>query len=324
MIIYLATYPRSGNSLLQRVISSGLQRRTSQIKGGGSDPNYGARWEVKVPNGPIDWHEDVVWDERTAVYPLKGERYRLIMPGPIEYLTETRRKSFAKESNVFFLKLHDLPFSSYMEGEKVIQIVRHPGAVLWSYFRYLVDFTLAGNGDHIFERPPPTLDRVIDGEIPFGDWSSYHQAWESVTAPKLNIRFEDLASDAAGVIDAIGEFAGLEVRNREFPTFKEHADRFANADLRGTSEGYERFYATAQLEHLMARHGAMMTKLGYAPPELGLGFGSEQLRRMEAIMAVAWQWGQNFDRERKVAGERAARFHDRLRAMRERVKGPPG
>ena len=182
MIVYLATYPRSGNSLLQRMIRRNFRHLTSRISGI-KPPEAGRRlmgpqdMEIElVPAAELvaDWPEAVLWHENLAAYRFPGEPWRrMLLPGPSELLTEELREALAGEKNVFFLKTHNLPFDRYFEGEFVVQLVRHPGAALWSYFRHQHDSAVPKRKGRLFASPPPTLENLIEGKVRFGSWSKY-------------------------------------------------------------------------------------------------------------------------------------------------------
>ena len=187
MIVYMATYPRSGNSLLQHMIRRNFRHLTSQIKTGIKSPEAGLRLmrrqdaeiELVPAAAPVsDWPEAVLWHENLAAYRFPGGPWRrMLLPGPSELLTEELREALAGEKNVFFLKTHNLPFDRYFEGEFVVQLVRHPGAALWSYFRHQHDFAVPKRKGRLFASPPPTLENVIGGRMRFGSWSNYQELW---------------------------------------------------------------------------------------------------------------------------------------------------
>lgn len=313
MITYLATYPRSGASLAQNLVFRGLGRVVSAVKAGGGDNQFLDRWGVTHgPETAANMSAGLIWDDRVTTYLDDGRPRRIILPGPLDYLTEERRRAFAAEDTNFIIKLHAPPFERYFEGERAINVVRHPGAVLWSYFRYLVDFVMERDADHIFERPPPTLSRVIAGETPFGDWSDYHRAWEAAGLPRLVLRYETLAADAAPQIDRIGAFLETPVLSHEVMDFATYAARFPGKGLRGASEGYEAFYTAPQLGVLNDRHGALMARLGYDPPAAEAGGEAGQVERLERIMETAWTWGQRFNEQRRAAGQRILSLNAKL------------
>jgi hypothetical protein len=299
MIVYIATYPRSGNSLVQQIIRAKFRYLTTQIKAGIKSPAAAFAMmqknsQVELVHAPKgDWAEPITWNEYLTAYRLPGDPWRrAILPGPIEHFTEEFREPLARESNIFFVKTHDLPFDRFFDGEYVIQSVRHVGAVVWSFFRMQNDISMSRRIGHLFDTPPSTLENVILGRVNFGSWSEYQGAWrlaaERLGSRYLCFRYEELVADQSAVMERIAAFLGIPIHSRKPVNFEAFRARFPGNDLRGASEGYERFYSRRQLELLWEKHGAEAEKYGLAPPDLTLACPDEQIRRLEQLLALAW------------------------------------
>jgi hypothetical protein len=128
VIIYLATYPRSGNSLLQAILRKSYGVPRSDRKVGG----------------------------------FQGLGAATSDPPSIEL-----RRHLAGDPEQAYLKIHGRPFAPFIDGEQIVQFVRNPGAALWSYFRLVADQHPQAD-IHAFRGRPPTLDAVISGEIGAG------------------------------------------------------------------------------------------------------------------------------------------------------------
>jgi len=327
MIVYIATYPRSGNSLLQHMIRRNFRHLTSQIKAGVKSIPVALKMMRQQTQGfdlvhaakPLpDWTEDVLWHERLAAYRFEGEPWRrVILPGPIETLTEEFRQALARESNFFFLKTHNLPFERYFEGEFAIQSVRHPGAVHWSYFRHQNDFIIPRRlGESLFDQKPPTLDNVILGETNFGSWSAYQNAWRKAgerLGPRfLSFAFETLTADQLATLERIAALLGLPMTGREVVSFEAFRQRFPGKDLRGASDGYEQYYSERQLDLLWSTHGATALTYAYAPPDKTLACPDEQVRRLAQLLATAWE------RHAELSRRPSARPTPQLRVVQDK------
>ena len=184
MLVYLASYPRSGNSLLQRIIAGAFWRLTAEVK---------VSPRKDLPLAPAKGWEKSRPDPADGDAPLVGAlagwliRYRREAPGepmhwglqlaPQKLLTPEDRRRLAAHDELFLIKTHHPPFEAYAPGERVVQVVRSPGPVLRSYFR-LLEAQAAGAG-----QDAPTLDEVIAGQTPFGSWSDYHAAWSATRSP---------------------------------------------------------------------------------------------------------------------------------------------
>jgi hypothetical protein len=278
-LIYLATYPRSGNSLLQRMLAANFWRLSSQIKaaprpGGGLVQVKG--WERAPAPGPIaGWPEPAVWDRRTAVYrrDVAGEPWRRqLLDVAAEDLGLDVRRALAAEAEAFFVKTHHLPFDGHLDGERVIQVVRHPGPALWSYYRLLARQALERTARGKLGERLPTLDRVISGDVQFGGWAEYHARWAGAAGALgggyLKLDFAVLAGDQARARDRISAFLGLPVRSDEDISFERYSAKRAGRGLRGQDAGYEHFYSRGQLERLWEAHGEAARRYGFEPPDL--------------------------------------------------------
>jgi hypothetical protein len=323
MIFYLATYPRTGNSQLQSFIAKNFCFLTSQVKtgGAGADPKS-ADWRLsKDVAERAAWPDTTLWNDRIYTYCRRvpegievgfdrDRRWRYLASGPAP--TPEVRKLLAAEPQPFFIKTHALPFEDYFDGEHVIQVHRAPGAVLWSYFRYQLDFVLARNADRMFERPPLTLDRVIDGDVAFGDWSVYHRAWrpvlEALGPRALVLRYGDMGRETAKVLETLSSFLDQPVVKFDVPDFDTYKARFAGMGLRGSEQGYEAFYTRSQLVRLWERHGAVATELGFTEPDYDLAAEAEQIERLNKISETAWTWGGTFDVQRRKMNTRLEKF----------------
>lgn len=270
MIVYIASYPRSGNSWIKSLIFWHFQRLTSnvyRVKKSFKQEKWHLRVVTKAPN-PEQQH--LLWNKWTALYepPLPPKAtHRYLMPGCKKVLTETNRKQLAQEEEHFFLKTHELPFPYYFEGEYVIQPVRNVGAVLWSYYNFIRDF------QPWYRRR--NLTEIIKGKAIFGSWNHYHLRWAQ-TAAKLDerylrIHYEWLGDRSGEVCTQIERFTGLKCFPRESIPFQHFKDRNPRMYRQGTLSGWEQYYSKEQLHLLWQVHGEAMQYLGYPEPDYEKG-----------------------------------------------------
>lgn len=95
------------------------------------------------------------------------ERFRILRPLRHHQFTEEMRAAFSQDATRFFIKSHHPPWKEYLDGEYVVQIVRHPGPTIWSYYRYLHRHGLRNK-----LTLGVTLDDVIDGNVLLADGPS--------------------------------------------------------------------------------------------------------------------------------------------------------
>jgi hypothetical protein len=201
----------------------------------------------------------------------------------------------------------------------VIQIVRHPGAVLWSYFRYLVD-VLPASDYHRFFSGAPTLDAVIKGEAGYAHWSVYHNSWNAIAASLpgryVLLKYEEVVADQAGARARLADFLSVSESSDAPAEFDKYRRRKLGWDVRGTSLKYEQFFSRRQLELLWDSHGETAARFGYTPPDLALASPDEQVRRLSEMLEGAWTHARMLElqparkMQRKLARlVRTARFH---------------
>ena len=289
MIIYIASYPRSGNSLTQRAILTYFERPITAINPRSRKADFFAsggayfvkNWRYQVePSSRKQGVGQKLWnklnnrifkiydlDKWIALYDLDVPPYnkncRYLLPGCKNVLTPKNRRLLAADRNShIFLKTHELPFKEYFEGEYAIQPIRHPGAVLWSLF----NLRKANRNQTTI-----SLEKVIRGKVGSGSWSNYHQLWTQAVplldGRLIRIRFEDLLSDPLGVCEQISATIGLGYNPaNKMPSFEKLHQKHPHHFRAGKATGWEEHYTDDQLQLLEKLHGSTMQQLGYEMP----------------------------------------------------------
>ena len=253
MLIYISSYPRSGNSWVRILVRHYLDRRSSSIyREESGDPNLVINQDGSF--GPA-------FSEYSAQYPPIVTRKRLVN-GCEPLLSDEFRQYLGESEECFFLKTHELPFREYFKGEVVIHLVRHPGAVFWSYYNFIKD-----NQPEM--APFLVMEDVIKGKVPFGSWSEYNERWlecgETLEDRFLLYSYEQLSEGEADFCEKVSSLTGLPVR-REFGSFPkfDHWHRFAPKLFRsGQVDEWASHFSLSQLKLIELFHGPTMGKLSY-------------------------------------------------------------
>ena len=137
MLIHLASYPRSGNSLVQQIIHDYLGRPTSTIFDRKpakleryinnevptirnwrqpSARQYFTRGLLSRFDPLPDWLAS--FDLTLPSGDVISQKY--LLPGCPEILNPSNRKRLARMDSTFFVKTHWRPYESYFEGEFII------------------------------------------------------------------------------------------------------------------------------------------------------------------------------------------------------------
>ena len=284
MLIYVASYPRSGNSLIQSIvqrhfkwpitgwyladklqmsdfcsIQHSANARSTYFRAldkllnlTGGDPNL-KRWTVT-------YHREGILGRP----PLRDQI--TLLPGCGHAMTEKNRKFLAELDTPIFVKTHELPLNKYFSGEYVITITRHPGPVLRSYYKLLKR-----------QHRSIKLEAVIQGNVRYGSWSRFEDCWEA-TLNQLGdcavaVRFEDMTADPLPGCERISKMIGQPFEtDAQTVDFKELKKKSPGYYSSGIVDANPQHYEPQEWDLLMKAHGQTMLRLGYldaASPSLG-------------------------------------------------------
>lgn len=271
MIVYIASYPRSGNGMTQHLIHRCFNYPTSDVYGRpkqdmpcATNIRFFGAYDLDAQDNTKLWNAWVALYD--SVEPTVSKNQRFIIHGCKAGLTLDNRRHWAAEDTIFLIKTHELPFETYYAGEYVIQTVRHPGASLRSYYEYVVENHVSGR--HI-QADTPTLDRMIRGEIGYGSWAEYHLAWqhvkETMSERFLRLQFSNTLAQPYDARDAISALTGLPVVNDIYPIRpRAEVSKWVN---HGGNTMWEHYYTSRQLELLWNTHKEAMMLMGYEQPD---------------------------------------------------------
>ena len=273
LIIYIASYPRSGNSLIQQLVhdffgrptSTVLERKPVKVEryAKGEFPSI-RNWRTPPRKRPLIGRLLSAWNPlpyRLASFDLRlptGESVpqKYLMPGCLSILTSRNRRRLAKMDSTFFIKTHALPFDEYLDGEFVVIPVRQPGAVLNSLKHYLKD-----HRDKDF-----SLKEVIEGKTPYANWSDWHNKWLDVQcrspSQMLLLRFEDTVSDPQAASEKISHLLCVpydaKAKLKDFEELHQSAPKHFRA---GQADAWRQAYSAEELALLTELHGGTNDRL---------------------------------------------------------------
>lgn len=236
MLIWLVSYPRSGN-----------------------------RWSRDMLTFCFGWPSASIYSMPGVIDSLgiaqegddaRRQKDRLI-------LTLAERRQLAQAYKITILKTHELPEQTYLPGEFVIHVVRHPGAAFWSYLHYLSDV----------EGKQLSLDTVIEGLVGFGNWSEHTQKWldagNSLGQNYLRYSYEEMHKDMDGVIARIGAWLGKPpiAGSERIPSLEVQRRKTRKGLIRnGQVDEWRQYFTPEQYSKLYTYHGKTMQRLGYDVP----------------------------------------------------------
>jgi hypothetical protein len=277
MIVYIASYPRSGNSLTQNTLEAFFERPLTVVYGGSHKADHyaagGAKfvknWRAPSARPRLQRLVDLLrhrvtgdplarWSVRyDLAVPPYTRNCRYLLPGCLDILTPTVRRRLANEESVHFIKTHEPPYEDYYAGEHVVLAVRHPALVFLSYREFVRSF-------HKLEC---TLDQVIEGDVPFGSWAAWHAPWSHASLDFsrqfLISRFEDVLRSPLDFCSRVASLTGLEFNpNRSRASFEELHARAPDHIRSGKVDGWHAEYTRAQLARIAELHGGVISRFG--------------------------------------------------------------
>ena len=236
MITWLASYPRSGNTMLRMTLYQqfGIPSCTA-----GKAKMFSKRPEMAEMVGHID------------------------RPAPIPQM--------AAAEEMYFVKTHFLP----SDESPAIYLIRNGCDASVSYAHHIVDFSpeevKLGLTDILNARIRQTpfhraLRRVIVGRITFGGWARHVMAWTNRSATTCIIRYEDLIKDPVSVTLEAARSTGWPVqieKGKPLPTFDELHAKWPDF-FRAGKVGNGKEEMPRQLYDLFWKEqGHVMQKLGW-------------------------------------------------------------
>jgi hypothetical protein len=244
VLVWVASYPRSGNTLSLTVLRDvhGVARLGSALN----------KRHLGLEATPDDLPRG---SALAAPFELPPELEDMENP---QLLEELRARPEA-----YFIKTHRVRDSA--DEAPALYIVRDGRDALVSYAHYVGDHDLPRFRGLSFER---RLAALISDERrhPYGNWSENVISWRSRSAPTTVIRFEDLILDPVDVVarafDELG--VALPPASGELASFEDLHRRRPRIFRRGQTGAWREEMPPPLQRQFTDAHGDEMRKLGYA------------------------------------------------------------
>ncbi len=225
MIVWLASYPRSGNTLTRIILKQRFCKKTYSMHGDKHD--IGASSELAELTGHAS----------------------------NEILSQNRIELMRESNLTYYVKTHELPNELTSTDDQVLYIARDGRDVVASYYNYLRNYlpTFVSIYD------------VILGQVPFGSWSDHVKSWSELASDRiLLLHYEDYLKAPEQFITAIGNFLELEDSGGELPEFGKLKNISREFFRRGSVKGWEEDLNSDALDLFWAANGDVMVDCGYA------------------------------------------------------------
>jgi len=231
MIVWLASYPRSGNTLLRQILKGCFQVDSYESLG----PPRGS------PSAPA------------ACTTAARQRW-----GHLE-TSEDRCTFYERASHspaLFFVKTHEQP----PDAQKAIYVVRDGRLVQESFLSFQQHYH-PGSSSFL---------SLLCSDHPFGDWSSHYRRWQARPgAQTLVVRFDELADSSPELVARLGEFIGHRGPVREWHNPHRYL-RQTLPELIGEGRTHWQrndLWTDLALGLFYTWHGSLLIELEYATPE---------------------------------------------------------
>lgn len=286
-LIWLASYPKSGNTWTRAFLSQYLD--VGSLNFSRFNPNHNRLFGNPIASEPA------VFDDTTGVSCAE------IGPEAVARLRFAFHRDLAldliEQAPILppLIKTHDAfchengtPLVRHPETERAIVLVRNPLDVAVSYAAHLdcsVDKVIdrMGQSSAAFATTIRPSARVLGPVV--GSWSHHVRSWTQQTdIPVLRLRYEDLLTDPHRQFAAILQFLGLTVDTERLDraVAATEFDKLAAIERdtrivtepddrvffrRGVSGDWRDHLTQGQVARLVADHGVEMAGLGYEVPQ---------------------------------------------------------
>ncbi len=232
MIVWLASYPRSGNTFFRIVLHHAYNLKTSSV------------------------YEDAVLDRVGAADIVGREK----LSAPIEELRA--------RPEVFFVKTHDLP----TDDSPAIYLIRDGRDALVSHAKYVLSFgkkkgiPFLHSEQKEFER---ALEKLIHEKPQFGGWSNHVRSWTSrPNAKTVVVRFDELIASPQQEVEQALAKLGLNLQALSggvVPDFAELQKQSPEFFRKGKTGAWRDDMPPALQDLFMQHHREVMEQFGYLP-----------------------------------------------------------
>ena len=272
-IVWLASYPKSGNTWLRAFLHNLLRDpeeaydidRIADFTLGDVD----VRWYVgPIGRPPGDWTRDEVGKVRASVHAAMTDAF------PDSVFVKTHNALVADRTG---------PMITLVETAAAIYLVRNPLDVAVSF------------ADHLGKSLDETIDFMADPGAEslntnravyqiYRSWSEHVLSWTGRSHPGLHVlRYEDMLAEPRKAFGGVARFLGLDpprprleraVRRSSFKVLQEQERRHGFAERsplaerffrEGKAGQWRRALTKSQVERVVDAHKEQMARFGYLP-----------------------------------------------------------
>ncbi|WP_119460554.1 sulfotransferase domain-containing protein [Rhodospirillaceae bacterium SYSU D60014] len=274
-IVWLASYPKSGNTWLRAFLHNLLRNPNEPY-------NINHLTDFTLSDSQVRWFH--LFDQRPGSE-LTKEEVAALRPKVHERMTKSSRDSVFVKTHNALVEAHGVPMVTMAHTAGAIYVVRNPLDVVISHSHH---YGLSID-DSIGALNTPRLESINDDTHVYehhGSWSEHVMSWTRQPSPGLHVvRYEDMLDAPIKTFGGIAAFLGLKpprerlkkaIKLSSFKVLREQEkrqgfiERSTNTEhffREGRAGQWRRLLTPEQIEALVSVHREQMARFGYLPPD---------------------------------------------------------
>lgn len=271
-IIWLASYPKSGNTWMRAFLHNLLANPKEPV-------NINSLNKFCLGEDRAEYYNH--FDAR-PLSTLSAEEVLALRPRVHQLLTEASPDSVFVKTHNYLGEVSGVPLITMACTAGAIYVVRNPLDVVISYAHHYgveMDEAIA----HLGHSGAGTPTTNLVARQYYGTWSQHVQSWTQQVSPTLHVvRFEDMAERPTETFGTIARFLGLDPpaerleRAIAFSSFDQLSGQESDQGFNERSQ-HSRFFRSGQagqwrealseeqIGRLVAQHREQMERFGYLP-----------------------------------------------------------
>ncbi len=272
-IIWLASYPKSGNTWVRTFLHNLLLNATRP-----ADLNELTKFTIG--DGNKSWYEHVTGKPFDS---FSAEEIAALIPKVHRAYAQSRPDSVFVKTHNMLGKVHGVPLITPEFTAGAIYIVRNPLDVVISLSDH---YGMPIDGGVVMMNDKDAFSAETDRKLPdyLSDWSSHVTSWQAMEKSRLHLmRYEDMLYKPEKTFGDLAKFLGLKPpkerlrRAIKFSSFDESRKQEAQKGFSERSDKAEKFFRVGkagqwkttltpgQIEAIVDVHHDVMKTFGYLP-----------------------------------------------------------